>query len=140
MMVKSINNLLQKQNPFFLEIDVIAFKQFPLIGTSFKFYIWQLSAIIRLYVIFFKGIPLIPPINDNVTERLRITLFTGFAIYETRTNMTIISSYDIPWLYLEPRFHKQFLKQKINNHGTCLAKPLHTKQQKRFGRQQDRLV
>jgi hypothetical protein len=25
---------------FFLEIDVIAFKQFPLVGTSFKFYIW----------------------------------------------------------------------------------------------------
>jgi hypothetical protein len=23
-----------------LEIDVIAFKQFPLVGTSFKFYIW----------------------------------------------------------------------------------------------------
>jgi hypothetical protein len=32
---------------------------------------------------FFKGIPLIPPINDNVTERLQTTLFTEFAIYET---------------------------------------------------------
>jgi hypothetical protein len=51
---------------FFLEIDVIAFKQFPLVGTSFKFYIWQLSEITRLYAIFFKGIPLIPSINDNV--------------------------------------------------------------------------
>jgi hypothetical protein len=27
----------------------------------------------RLYAIFFKGIPLIPPINDNVTERLQIS-------------------------------------------------------------------
>jgi hypothetical protein len=33
-------------------------------------------------------------------------------------------------LYLEPRLHKQSVKQEINNHGTCLAKPLHTKQQK----------
>jgi hypothetical protein len=33
---------------------------------------------------------LIPPINDNVTERLRITLFTGFAIYETWTNTSVI--------------------------------------------------
>jgi hypothetical protein len=32
-------------------------------------------------------------------------------------------------LYLEPRLQKQSVKQKINNHGTCLAKPLHTKQQ-----------
>jgi hypothetical protein len=40
----------------------------------------NLSAIMRLYAIFFKGIPLIPPINDNITKRLRITLFTGFAI------------------------------------------------------------
>ena len=30
-------------------------------------------------------------------------------------------------LYLEPRLHKQSVKQEINNHGTCLAKPLHTK-------------
>jgi hypothetical protein len=59
------------------------FKQFALVGTSFKFYIWLLSAITRLYEIFFKGIPLIPPINDNVTEGLRITLLTEFAIYET---------------------------------------------------------
>jgi hypothetical protein len=66
---------------FFLEIDVIAFKQFPLVGTSFKFYIWQLSEITRLYAIFFKGIPLIPSINDNITERLWITFFTRFAIY-----------------------------------------------------------
>jgi hypothetical protein len=29
-------------------------------------------------------------------------------------------------LYLEPRLHKQSVKQKINNHGTCLARPLHT--------------
>jgi hypothetical protein len=29
-------------------------------------------------------------------------------------------------LYLEPRLQKQSVKQKINNHGTCLAKPLHT--------------
>jgi hypothetical protein len=41
-------------------------------------------------VIFFKGIPLIPPINDNITEQLRITLSTEFAIYETWTNATII--------------------------------------------------
>jgi hypothetical protein len=34
-------------------------------------------------------------------------------------------------LYLEPRLHKQSVKQEINNHGTCLAKPLHTKQQKK---------
>jgi hypothetical protein len=33
-------------------------------------------------------------------------------------------------LYLEPRLHKQSVKQEINNHGTYLAKPLHTKQQK----------
>ena len=32
-------------------------------------------------------------------------------------------------LYLEPRLQKQSVKQKINNDGTCLAKPLHTKQQ-----------
>jgi hypothetical protein len=34
-------------------------------------------------------------------------------------------------LYLEPRLHlyKQSVKQEINNHETCLAKPLHTKQQ-----------
>jgi hypothetical protein len=32
-------------------------------------------------------------------------------------------------LYLEPRLHKQSVKQEINNHRTCLAKPLHTKQQ-----------
>ena len=32
-------------------------------------------------------------------------------------------------LYLEPRLHKQSVKQEINNHWTCLAKPLHTKQQ-----------
>ena len=32
-------------------------------------------------------------------------------------------------LYLEPRLHKQSVKQEINNHGTCLTKPLHTKQQ-----------
>jgi hypothetical protein len=32
-------------------------------------------------------------------------------------------------LYLEPRLHKQSVKQEINNHGACLAKPLHTKQQ-----------
>jgi hypothetical protein len=30
-------------------------------------------------------------------------------------------------LYLEPRLHKQSVKQEINNHGTsCLAKPLQT--------------
>ena len=29
-------------------------------------------------------------------------------------------------LYLEPRLHKKYVKQEINNHGTCLAKPLHT--------------
>jgi hypothetical protein len=29
-----------KIESLFLEIDVIAFKQFPLVGTSFKFYIW----------------------------------------------------------------------------------------------------
>jgi hypothetical protein len=29
-------------------------------------------------------------------------------------------------LYLEPRLHKQSVKQEINNHRTCLAKPLHT--------------
>jgi hypothetical protein len=29
-------------------------------------------------------------------------------------------------LYLEPRLHKQSVKQEINNHGTCLAKPIHT--------------
>jgi hypothetical protein len=34
-------------------------------------------------------------------------------------------------LYLEPRLHKQSVKQEINNHGTCLAKPLHTKQTKK---------
>ena len=34
-------------------------------------------------------------------------------------------------LYLEPRLHKQSVKQEINNHGTCLAKPLHRKQQKK---------
>ena len=28
-----------KIESLFLEIDVIAFKQFPLVGTSFKFYI-----------------------------------------------------------------------------------------------------
>ena len=33
-------------------------------------------------------------------------------------------------LYLEPRLHKHSVKQEINNHGTCLAKPLHTKQPK----------
>jgi hypothetical protein len=39
-------------------------------------------------------------------------------------------------LYLEPRLHKQSVKKKeINNHWTCLAKPLHTKQQKMFGGQ-----
>jgi hypothetical protein len=38
-------------------------------------------------------------------------------------------------LYLEPRLHKQSVKQEINNHRTCWAKPLHTKQQKMFGRQ-----
>ena len=32
-------------------------------------------------------------------------------------------------LYLEPRLHKQSVKQETHNHGTCLAKPLHTKQQ-----------
>jgi hypothetical protein len=32
-------------------------------------------------------------------------------------------------LYLEPRFHKQSVKQEFNNHGTCLPKSLHTKQQ-----------
>ena len=37
-------------------------------------------------------------------------------------------------LYLEPRLHKQSVKQEINNHGTCLAKPLHTKQQKNVWR------
>jgi hypothetical protein len=46
--------------------------------------------VVWLYAIFFKGIPLIPPINDNITKRLRITLFTGFAIYETWTNTTVI--------------------------------------------------
>ena len=29
-------------------------------------------------------------------------------------------------LYLEPRLHKQSVKQEINNHGTCFAKPLYT--------------
>jgi hypothetical protein len=29
-----------KIESLFLEIDVITFKQFPLVGTSFKFYIW----------------------------------------------------------------------------------------------------
>jgi hypothetical protein len=37
-------------------------------------------------------------------------------------------------LYLEPRLHKQSVKQEINNHGTCLAKPLHTKQTKNVWR------
>jgi hypothetical protein len=37
-------------------------------------------------------------------------------------------------LYLEPRLHKQSVKQEINNHGTCLAKPLRTKQQKNVWR------
>ena len=32
-------------------------------------------------------------------------------------------------LYLEPRLHKQSVKQETHNHRTCLAKPLHTKQQ-----------
>ena len=32
-------------------------------------------------------------------------------------------------LYLEPRLHKQSVKQETHNHGTCLAKPLRTKQQ-----------
>ena len=32
-------------------------------------------------------------------------------------------------LYLEPRLHKQSVKQETHNHVTCLAKPLHTKQQ-----------
>ena len=30
-------------------------------------------------------------------------------------------------IYLEPRLHKQSVKQEINNHQRCLAKPLHTK-------------
>jgi hypothetical protein len=34
-------------------------------------------------------------------------------------------------LYLELRLHKQSVKQEINNHRTCLAKPLHTKQKKK---------
>ena len=55
-----------------------------------------MSAITRLYVIFFKGIPLIPPINDNVTERLQINLLTGFAIYELKPGQ-------IRPFYLEPR-------------------------------------
>jgi hypothetical protein len=29
-------------------------------------------------------------------------------------------------LYLEPRLHKQSVKQEIIDHGTCLAKPLLT--------------
>jgi hypothetical protein len=37
-------------------------------------------------------------------------------------------------LYLKPRLHKQSVKQEINNHGTCLAKPLHTKQQQNVWR------
>jgi hypothetical protein len=37
-------------------------------------------------------------------------------------------------LYLELRLHKQSVKQEINNHGTCLAKPLHTKQQQNVWR------
>jgi hypothetical protein len=37
-------------------------------------------------------------------------------------------------LYLEPRLYKQSVKQEINNHGTCLAKPLHTKQNKNVWR------
>jgi hypothetical protein len=37
-------------------------------------------------------------------------------------------------LYLEPRLHKQSVKQTINNNGTCLAKPLHTKQQQNVWR------
>jgi hypothetical protein len=37
-------------------------------------------------------------------------------------------------LYLEPRLHKQSVKQEINNHGICLAKPLHRKQQKNVWR------
>jgi hypothetical protein len=38
-------------------------------------------------------------------------------------------------LYLEPRLHKQSVKQEINNHRTCLAKPLHTlKKQKNVWR------
>jgi hypothetical protein len=37
-------------------------------------------------------------------------------------------------LYLEPRLHKQSVIQEINNHGTCLEKPLHTKQQQNVWR------
>jgi hypothetical protein len=40
----------------------------------------------------------------------------------------------IQLLYLEPRLHKQSVKQEINNHRTCLAKPLHTKQQQNVWR------
>jgi hypothetical protein len=52
--------------------------------------LYVMASIMRLYTIFFKGISLIPPINDNVTERLRITSLTGFAIYETWTYTTVI--------------------------------------------------
>ena len=37
-------------------------------------------------------------------------------------------------LYLETRLHKQSVKQEINNHGTCLAKPLRTKKQQNVWR------
>ena len=82
----TVNNLLQKKNRFFfLDIDVIAFKQFPLVRTSLSsiFDNCRQSRDCMRY-------SLIPPINDNVTERLRITSLTGFAIYETWTYTTVI--------------------------------------------------
>ena len=33
-------SVIKIESLFFLEINVIVFKQFPLVGTSFKFYIW----------------------------------------------------------------------------------------------------
>ena len=75
----------------------------------------------RLYAIFFKGIPLI---NDNVTERLQINLLTGFAIYELKPGQ-------IRPLYLEPRLAciSNLLNKKSITTGYVWQSQLHTKQQ-----------
>jgi len=84
----------------------------------------------RLYEIFFKGIPLIPPINDNVTERLQINLLTGFAIYELKPGQ-------IRPLYLEPRLAciSNLLNKKSITTGHVWQSHYIQNKQKMFGGQ-----
>jgi hypothetical protein len=100
-------------------MDVIAFKQFPLVGTNFKFYIWS-NLVVFVY-----------ECTTNFHSGQCIVVNAEFL---KLPNLLFMKPGQIRPLYLEPRLHKQSVKQEINNHGTYLAKPLHTKQQKNVWR------